>query len=52
MANLEQYKKMHNKYLKGKLTDEEWLHFCDLCLDELLIENEKIFEKLKKPIDK
>jgi hypothetical protein len=47
MTNLEQYNKMYKKYLKGKLTDEEWLRFCDRCLEELLIENEKVLERLK-----
>lgn len=46
-SNLEQYNKMRKEYLKGKLTDEQWYEFCTKCLDELLVENEKVLEKLK-----
>ena len=46
-SNLEQYKQVRKEYLKGKLTDEQWYEFCVKCLDELLVENEKVLEKLK-----
>lgn len=46
-SSLEQYKQMRKEYLKGKLTDEQWYEFCMKCFDELLVENEKVLEKLK-----
>lgn len=46
-SNLEKYNKVRKEYLKGKLTDEQWYDFCILCLEELLVENEKVLEKLK-----
>ena len=46
-SNLEQYKQVRKEYLKGKLTDEQWYEFCVECLDELLVENEKVLERLK-----
>ena len=46
-SNLDKYNKVRKEYLKGKLTDEQWYQFCMKCLDELLIENEKVLERLK-----
>ena len=46
-SNLEQYKQVRKEYLKGRLTDEQWYEFCVECLDELLVENEKVLERLK-----
>ena len=46
-SNLDRYHQKHKEYLKGKLTDEQWYQFCLKCLDELLVENVKVLEKLK-----
>ena len=46
-SNLEKYNKVRKEYLKGKLTDEQWYAFCMKCLDELLVENERVLERLK-----
>lgn len=46
-SNLERYNKVRKEYLKGKLTADQWYQFCMKCLDELLVENEKVLEKLK-----
>ena len=46
-SNLDRYKQVRKEYLKGKLTDDQWYAFCMKCLDELLVENEKVLERLK-----
>lgn len=45
---LEHYAEVHKWYKRKTITNEQWSDFCSLCLDELLTEQSKVFEKLSE----